>query len=72
MRKQSQMGTSKYEFNPEQFEIDVENNRIRYLGKYTDIYSALEQQIESDPVRIDETFSIMLDVMREFKKKYGI
>lgn len=72
MRKQSQMGASKYEFNPEQFDIDVENNRLRYLDKYSQVYGELTMIMESDPTRLDETFSIILDVMREFKKEYGV
>jgi hypothetical protein len=68
MRKQSQMGASKYEFNPEQFDIDVENNRLRYEDTRALIHAELTRIIEANPVRLEETFSIMLDVMREFKK----
>jgi hypothetical protein len=72
VRKQSQMGASKYEFNPEQFDIDVENNRLRYEDSRELIHAELTRLMEADPVRLDETFSIMLDVMREFKKRYNL
>lgn len=72
VRKQSQMGASKYEFNPEQFDIDAENNRLRYDEQHTSIKAELTRLIEADPVRLSETFSIMLDVMREFKKQYNL
>lgn len=72
MKKQSQMGTSKYEFNPDQFDIDVEANRVRFVTRRALIHAELKKLIELDGPRIDETFSMMLDVMREFKKHYGL
>lgn len=72
MRKGSMMGTSKYEFNPEQFDIDVANNAKRHQETKAKIYEEIKRMLESDPVRMDQTFSTMLEVMRELKTRYGL
>lgn len=45
------MGSSKYEFNPEQFDLDVHNNMKRYSEKREVIKAELEKIIFKDSVR---------------------
>lgn len=72
MRKYSQMGTSKYEFNPEQFEIDVSNNLQRYSVKKQTLSHKIHAILKEDPVRMDESFSMLLDILREVKTDYKL
>lgn len=72
MRRHSQMGASKYEFNPEQLDTDVERNQVRLEKKRKDIKKKIIAMLESDPVRIEESFSTLLDVLREVKISYKL
>ncbi|SHE67277.1 hypothetical protein SAMN05444392_102319 [Seinonella peptonophila] len=69
MKKQSNMGSSKYEFNPEQFDIDVARNHERYQQKKLEIKIKLWSMLFHEPDRVDETFNIICDVLREFKEE---
>lgn len=71
-KKGSMMGASKYEFNPEQFEIDVENNIKRYKNKKDSAKQEIIKILESDPTRLDESFSMVLEILREIKEKYKL
>jgi hypothetical protein len=72
MRKQSQMGCSKYEFNPEQFEIDIQNKIIKHQQEKQEIQTILTNILRRDAFKMDQTFSIILDVLREIKVEYKL
>lgn len=65
-RKGSMMGCSKYEFNPEQFDIDMKlhaaNAEIR-RGHFKEELMKLVHYNTYD----SENFSLILDVLREIK-----
>lgn len=67
MRKTSQMGASKYEFAPERFELDIKMNQQRYEGKKKEIQNQVKKMLEGDPVRMDETISMYVEVLRDLK-----
>jgi len=67
MRKQSAMGSSKYEFDPNQFDIDILNNKKRYDEKLKLIKYDLEEILYQDPIRINETWSMILQNLRQMK-----
>lgn len=66
------MGSSKYEFNPEQFEIDVQNNINRYMELKDNIKEELHKIILQDPSRMSTTFTCVLEVLREIKQEYNL
>jgi hypothetical protein len=72
MRKQSQIGSSKYEFNPEQFEIDIHNKIIKHQQQKLEIYNIIMNMLKKDPSEIDQTFSTILQVLREIKQEYNL
>lgn len=72
MKKSSNMGSSKYEYNPEKFEKDVLNNEERYLEKSQEIKEELSILLKNEPSRMNETFSMMLQSLRELKEEYHL
>ncbi|WP_242290366.1 MULTISPECIES: hypothetical protein [unclassified Bacillus cereus group] len=72
MKKSSNMGSSKYEYNPEKFEKDVLNNKKRYEGKSQEIKEELSRLLKNEPSRMNETFSMMLQSLRELKEEYHL
>lgn len=72
MRKPSQMGCSKYEFNPEQFEIDIQNKIIKQLENKQEIHTILTNILRKDAYKMDQTFSTILEVLREIKSEYQL
>ncbi|MFJ8528702.1 hypothetical protein [Bacillus sp. NPDC094106] len=72
MRKPSMMGSSKYEFHPEQFDIDVLNNKRDYEEKKKYIKQELNKMILCKPSRMGETFSMMIQALRELKAEYEL
>ncbi|SME50079.1 hypothetical protein BACERE00183_04389 [Bacillus cereus] len=72
MKKSSNMGSSKYEYNPEKFEKDVLNNKKRYEGKSQKIKEELSRLLKNEPSRMNETFSMMLHSLRELKEEYHL
>ncbi|MDX5808732.1 MULTISPECIES: hypothetical protein [unclassified Bacillus cereus group] len=72
MKKSSNMGSSKYEYNPEKFEKDVLNNEERYHGKSQEIKEELSILLKNEPSRMNETFSMMLQSLRELKEEYHL
>ena len=70
VRRMSQMGSSKYELNPEQFDIDIANHQKRYDEKKKEVDEKVRAILSEDPVRMEETFSMILDVMRDVKTYY--
>jgi Txe/YoeB family toxin of Txe-Axe toxin-antitoxin module len=72
MRKQSMMGSSKYEFNPKQFDIDVMEKLQLHQEKKERIAEQIDQLLMEDPFRIGDTFSLIIEVLREAKQKHNI
>ena len=64
----SSMSTSKYEMDPSRLDKDVQVNRERLERKKDHIKQLVEGTLTSDPVRQDETFSVFLEVLREWKE----
>lgn len=71
-RKQSQMGASKYEFNPTQFEIDIANNLIKHQAKRDRIKNAVKEILEEDPALINETYHLFIQILRDFKQEHNV
>ena len=65
------MGSSKYELSPEQFEKDMERNRLNYEQKKKDILKKLESIITQD-YKQDDNFRLIIENLKELKEKYGI
>lgn len=72
MKKLSNMGSSKYEHHPEKFEEDILENKARYNKKSQGIKEELNRMLRSEPSRMNETFSIMLQSLRELKEEYHL
>ncbi|MED0951148.1 hypothetical protein P4T70_24170 [Bacillus mobilis] len=72
MKKSSNMGSSKYEYHPEKLEKDVLNNQKRYERKSQEIKEELSRLLKNEPSRMNETFSMMLQSLRELKEEYHL
>lgn len=72
MRKQSMMGSSKYEFNPEQFDKDIQNKIDKHRQLKQSIHNSIMEFIRSEPHNMNQTFSTILEVMREIKQEYKL
>jgi hypothetical protein len=66
--KKSAMGSSKYEFNPEQLEKDV-RNRFIYKQEFKE---KIKELILSRPDKLEANFRYALDTLKELKEKYNL
>ena len=66
------MGSSKYEFNTDQFEKDIQANKERYDNQKQSIKDEIVANLHRDGSRLDETFSIYIEVLLELKSEYNI
>ncbi|HDK7165918.1 TPA: hypothetical protein PTV51_002191 [Clostridium botulinum] len=71
MRKLSMMGSSKYEFNPEQFNEDIKKHREVYKRKEKEITKILEEFINQDTYQ-DRNFRIITKVLKMLKIRYDL
>ncbi|KGO12183.1 hypothetical protein NZ45_19215 [Clostridium botulinum] len=71
MRKLSMMGSSKYEFNPEQFNEDVKKHREVYKRKEKEITKILEEFINQNTYQ-DRNFRIITKVLKMLKIRYDL
>ncbi|ACO86123.1 hypothetical protein [Clostridium botulinum] len=71
MRRLSMMGSSKYEFNPEQFNEDVKKHRENYRRKEEKITKILEEFINQDTYQ-DRNFRIITKVLKMLKIRYDL
>lgn len=71
MRKCSMMGSSKYEFNPEQFDEDIKKNKEKYKAKGKRAMEVLEDLINQDTWQ-QENFRIITKNLRELKERYNL
>lgn len=72
MRKPSMMGSSKYEFNPEQFELDIKRSQERYNKKLKAIKGEISTQFVDDPTRMKETYQMYVEILMDMKKKFNL
>lgn len=72
MRKLIGNASSKYSLNPEQFNKDIAEHRVVYKQKKADIKEQLNTMLISDKSKVDETFRIMLNCLKELKTKYDL
>ena len=66
------MGSSKYEYNPEQFDIDMKNNYLKRYVKKNMMTETIESWIAEDPSRMKDVYNMLIDVIVDLKKKYNI
>lgn len=70
MARGSQVGASKYEFNPQQFDIDMADHQRNYKERKMQYEKQLRKLIESEPHRIGENYSLVIEVLREIREDY--
>ena len=64
---------SKYSYvNENQLDVDILKNKERYNLTRQDVKKEILERFKSDPVRLEETFSMYIDVLRELKNEYNI
>ena len=66
----SNMGASKYEFEPNKLDEDIKAKQERYERKKETIQAMVEGMMKSDPTRQEETFSMFCEVLREWREKH--
>ncbi|PAF08686.1 hypothetical protein CHH65_13950 [Shouchella clausii] len=71
-RKKDRNPDSKYAYDPEKLDDDIKANIQRIERKRERIKRVINEEITSEPTRMEETFSLMIDVLREKKKQYGL
>ncbi|WZY36107.1 hypothetical protein NSR02_07105 [Bacillus sp. FSL W8-1122] len=71
-RKKHRNPDSKYAYDPEKLDDDIKANIQRIERKRERIKRVINEEITSEPTRMEETFSLMIDVLREKKKQYGL
>lgn len=72
MRKPNIIGSSKYEFNPGQFDIDMMNNQRKHIEKVNSIHNEVEKRIIDDPIKAKETYQMYVSILLNMKKKYDL
>lgn len=65
----SNMGVSKYEFEPDKLDKDIKAHQERYERKKDTIKAMFEGMMISDPVRQEETFQIFVETLKEWREK---
>lgn len=65
----SNMGASKYEFEPDKLDRDIKAKQERYNRKKDTIKAMIEGMMISDPARQEETFSMFCEVLREWREQ---
>ena len=66
----SNMGASKYEFEPDKLDKDIKAHQERYERKKDTIKAMFEGMMKSDPTRQEETYQMFVEVLREWREKY--
>lgn len=65
----SNMGASKYEFEPDKLDKDIKAHQERKERKKDTIKAIFEGMMKSDPVRQEETFNMFVEVLKDWKKQ---
>ena len=63
--------SSKYGLQPEKLDDDIRANEQRYNEKKAKVNETLDDLMRSDPARQDETFEMILDWAREWRRLDG-
>lgn len=71
MRKLSMMGSSKYEFEPNKFEEDIQRHIKEFREKSISIKESLESMIVHD-YKHQENFNLMIQNLTELGKEYNL
>ncbi|WP_050613311.1 hypothetical protein [Bacillus testis] len=72
MRKQSMMGSSKYEFDTKQLDLDIQANIDRHRSMKESIRKEILAKLKQDAPRMEQTFSIYLEVLRDIKHEWKL
>lgn len=72
MRNPSMMGSSKYEFNPGLFELDIKRSQERYNDKLMAIKGEISSQFVDDPTRMKETYQMYVSILLDMKNKFSL
>jgi hypothetical protein len=64
----SNMGASKYEFEPDKLDEDIKAHQERYERKKETIKAMFEGMMKSDPVGQEETFQMFVEVLKEWRE----
>jgi len=64
----SNMGASKYEFEPDKLDEDIKAHQERKERKKDTIKAMVEGMMKSDPVRQEETYQLFIEVLREWRR----
>jgi hypothetical protein len=65
----SNMGASKYEFEPDKLDKDIKVHQERKKRKKDTIKAMFEGMMKSDPTRQDETYQMFVETLREWRVK---
>ena len=65
----SNMGASKYEFEPNKLDEDIKAHQERKGRKKDTIKAMVEGMMISDPTRQEETYQMFVEVLREWREK---
>ncbi|MFB4260482.1 hypothetical protein ACE106_15170 [Shouchella clausii] len=71
-RKKHRNPDSKYAFSPEQLDKDIEANAQRVERKKEHLKEMIGVEITRDPIHMEETFSVLIDVLQDVKKQYDL
>lgn len=71
MGKSSMMGSSKYEFEPNEFEEDIQRHIKEFREKSTSIKKSLENMILHD-YKHQENFNLMIQNLTELGKEHNL
>ncbi|PAE90920.1 hypothetical protein [Shouchella clausii] len=71
-RKKHRNPDSKYAYDPEKLDDDIKANIQRIERKRERIKRVINEEITSEPTRMEETLSLLIDVLRETKDRYGL
>lgn len=66
----SNMGASKYEFEPDKLDKDIKEHQERKERKKDTIKAMVEGMMKSDPTRQEETYQMFVEVLKEWRKKH--
>lgn len=65
----SNMGTSKYEFEPDKLDKDIKAHQERKERKKDTIKAMFEGMLKSDPVRQEETYQMFVETLKEWRER---
>ena len=66
----SNMGASKYEFEPDKLEKDIKAHQERKERKKDSIKAMVHGMMKSDPTRQDETYQMFVETLKEWREKH--